>query len=246
MRIRIWPYKQGSASAKALSEALGAKVLKLEGSKYVRRPDDLIINWGSSTCPFDGCVNDPASVARGGNKLLAFQKLEEDEVSIPRFWTDREGIPDDAFPVVCRTVLQGHSGRGIVIADTRDDLVDAPLYTEYVKKKDEYRVHILRGKVICTQRKARRVETPDELVNWRVRNHSNGFVFQRNEVVAPVSTTQQALRAMGSLGLDFGGVDVIYNERYDRSYVLEVNSACGLEGSTVDDYVTAFKEEFNL
>ena len=44
-RVRVLPYKQGSRGAKALATALGGKVLKLEGSKFVRRPSDLIINW---------------------------------------------------------------------------------------------------------------------------------------------------------------------------------------------------------
>ena len=43
------------------------------------------------------------------------------------------------------------------------------------------------------------------------------------------------------LGLDFGAVDVIWNEHESKAYVLEINTAPGLEGSTVEDY----KEFFN-
>ena len=43
-RIRILPYRQGSKSAKALAEALGGKVLKLENSSFIPREGDLIIN----------------------------------------------------------------------------------------------------------------------------------------------------------------------------------------------------------
>src|SRR3546814_2808293 len=64
------------------------------------------------------------------------------EEYLPKFWTKKEDIPDEAFPIVCRTVLSGHSGVGIVIADNRDDLVPANLYVKYVKKKEEYRVHL--------------------------------------------------------------------------------------------------------
>jgi D-alanine-D-alanine ligase-like ATP-grasp enzyme len=44
--------------------------------------------------------------------------------------------------------------------------------------------------------------------------------------------------------LDFGAVDVIWNEKQQRAYVLEVNTAPGLEGQTVDDYARGIKENF--
>src|SRR3546814_19093490 len=73
------------------------------------------------------------------------------EEYLPKFWTKKEDIPDEAFPIVCRTVLSGHSGVGIVIADNRDDLVPANLYVKYVKKKEEYRVHQI-GRASCRER----------------------------------------------------------------------------------------------
>jgi hypothetical protein len=49
--FKVYPYKQGSQSAKALATALDGRVLKLIGSKYVRRPSHIVINWGSSSVP---------------------------------------------------------------------------------------------------------------------------------------------------------------------------------------------------
>src|SRR3546814_3140988 len=43
------------------------------------------------------------------------------EEYLPKFWTKKEDIPDEAFPIVCRTVLSGHSGVGIVIADRSEE-----------------------------------------------------------------------------------------------------------------------------
>ena len=162
--------------------------------------------------------------------------------SLPDFWTNQEDIPDNAFPVVCRTVLAGHSGDGIVIARTRGELAAASLYVKYVKKQDEYRVHVGRGAepvVIAVQRKARRLghENP----NWEVRNHDNGFVYARDGFVAPTAVIDAAKEAFTVSGLDFGAVDVIYNHQQARAYVLEINTAPGLEGQTVADYVVFFK-----
>lgn len=248
MRYRVYPYKQGSASARVLSRALGGLVLRREESGFSARTDDFIVNWGSSMVPRRvnryGVLNRPEAVAVAGNKLRFFQHMgRELPHIIPEFWTSASDIPEDAFPIVCRTVLDGHSGRGIVIADTREQLVYAPLYVRYVKKRQEYRVHASRDGVISLQRKARSLEVADENVNWRVRNHSNGFVFAREGVEAPEDVTAYAISAVRSLGLDFGAVDVVY---YDNSRdgqgakVLEVNTAPGLEGSTVEDYVRFF------
>lgn len=249
MRTRIVPYKKGSQSAKALAEALGGLRLRTEGSKFRPRADDLLINWGSGQqhprLVGAKVLNPPEKVRIVSNKLTFFKTLgERDPEVIPPFWTDRGDIPSDVYPVVCRTVLNGHSGDGIVIANSEEELVPAPLYTQYIKKKDEYRVHVgSTNRIISVQRKARKREVPDDDVNWMVRNHKNGFVFVRGGVNPPETVIDVAKRAIAVTGLDFGAVDVVYHERSNRAYVLEVNSAPGIEGSTVQDYVKYFMKE---
>lgn len=243
MAFKIYPYRSGSRSARALANALGGRVLRREGSTYRERERDTIINWGSGHTLYRNVLNRPDCVAAASNKLTTFNTLRGTGCSIPDFWVNAEDIPDEAFPIVCRTVLSGHSGAGIVIADDRGGLVRAPLYVRYIKKQDEYRVHVGRREgqsiIIAVQRKARRLEV--ENPNYQIRNHANGFVFIRNGVDPDPSVIEQAKLAVETLGLDFGGVDVIWNEREGRAYVLEVNSACGLEGSTIEDYADFFR-----
>ena len=50
----------------------------------------------------------------------------------------------------------------------------------------------------------------------------------------------QSVAAVRSLGLDFGAVDVV--ERQNKAYVLEVNTAPGLVGTTLEKYVDAIRE----
>lgn len=240
MRVRVYPYKAGSRSATALAQALGGLCLRREGSRFRERRGDVIINWGSTDeLPFQLVINSPAAVATASNKLRAFQAMAQAGVRVPAFWTNRADAEQGAFPIVCRTILNGHSGRGIVIADDQNGLVDAPLYVQYVKKQEEYRVHVFDGQVIAVQRKARRLDV--ENPNWQVRNHANGFVFARDGVDPPPDVIEQAQQSIISLGLDFGGVDVIWNERQQQAYVLEINTACGLEGTTVQDYAAAIR-----
>lgn len=255
MAVRVRPYKQGSRSARTLAAALGGRVLKLVGSRWRARPGDTVINWGSSQNINYPCrvLNSPNAVGLAANKLLTFNKFKEDvEAGVmaqfyPDFTTDREvaqGWIEDNEMVVVRNKLSGHSGEGIEIIKAGEhlELPLAPLYVKYVKKQDEFRVHIMADEVILVQRKARRtdVETP----NWQVRNHANGFVFARNNVAPNDSVIDVARLAVRALGLDFGAVDVIWNNYQQKAYVLEVNTACGMEGSTGEDYAAAFRRHY--
>jgi len=255
MSYKVIPYRQGSAGARELATALGGRVLRLEGSRYRGRPGDVIINWGNTNGHplLDRALNG-RSIRSVSNKLEFFRRVYGVAPDIiPEFWTDRDSIPDSALErrgrIVCRTVLAGHSGEGIVIANTRDELVPAPLYTRYIPKQDEYRIHVGRLRddnddlatvVISQQRKARNLghENPD----WSVRNLANGFIYARADVNPPRCVIDVACRAFDCFPLDFGAVDVVFNARDDRAYVLEINSAPGITGSTVTDYVQFFRE----
>lgn len=196
-------------------------------------------------------INNPIKVALASDKLAFFKFIKEQmewPVRIPDWTEDQEvakGWINSGKAVVCRTVLNGHSGEGIVLAERVEELVKAPLYTLYVPKKDEYRIHVFNGEVLHVSRKARNRDIPNEQVNWKIRNHGNGFIFQHFEVETPGDCEAQALGAVAAVGLDFGAVDVIYNDRHDRAYVLEINTAPGIEGVTLEKYVAAINRLVN-
>lgn len=252
--VKLLPYKAASKSAKAIAQELGIKRIKLQDSKYHAQDGDVVINWGYGRDPLPftcdrvpglnihtyTMLNDAESIWGCSNKLEFFQKMAGN-YWLPRFWTNQEDIPDEEFPIVCRTVLQGSSGDGIVIADSRDDLVSASLYVKYIKKKEEYRVHVnyLDGPFIVQQKKRR---LDHEYPNWQIRNHDNGFIYARNDIAPPSRVLDVARDCFEQCDLEFGAVDVIWNESNQSAYVLEVNTAPGLEGSSVEDYVSFFKK----
>jgi len=189
MNFKIIPYKTGSTSAKMLAEGLGIKRVKLNNTKIRKLDDKVFINWGcSSRFPFpllEGTMlNRPECVGRAANKLKSFKAFDALEVPTVPYTEDIEvakGWIEDGYKAVCRTKLTGNSGQGIVVASSLDELVEAKLYTKYMKKKYEYRIHIgltTEGDhdVIDAQRKARNTDVADEDVNWEIRNHSNGFL----------------------------------------------------------------------
>jgi len=248
----LLPYKQGSKSARAIAEALGIKQVALANNnagRFARRPQQ-VINWGNSTYPLlVGCtyINRPESIAKASNKLTAFQVMRDAGVEVPAFTTDKAEALNflrGNKTVVERHKLTGHSGEGIRLVRNDNELQDAPLYVSYVPKNEEFRVHVMKGTVIHVQRKARRREVPAERVNWQVRNLAGGFIYEVN-LTQPVSqfVLDQAVKAVNALGLDFGAVDVVQTIGQDirEAVVLEVNTACGVEGTTLERYVEALK-----
>lgn len=255
-RIIFYPYKIGSQSASRLAEELrsrGYRSYKVYSDrKFKPRRGDLIINWGTSAPPawVNGLgiwVNVPTNVKDAGNKLTTFKRLKVSGVSIPEFTTDigeADGWRRDGSTVVCRALTRGSGGAGIHLISGGVTLPVVPLYVKYIKKQSEFRVHVGGGKVIDIQQKRRKHEV--EEIDYQIRSHDNGWVFSRNNVdnLHP-SVCEQSVKAVASLGLDFGAVDVIWNNKYQSAYVLEVNTAPGLEGTTIINYANFIEEIAN-
>jgi len=257
LNVYIYSWNNVSNGAKALSEELNCMRIKHANSRFKPSPHKKVINWGASSVPNLLCdvfmFNEPDKVGACSNKLRFFlnQTLPSlaEPARLPQFTTDQGRAQEwlDEGRLVCvRHKLQGCGGDGLDIYSAPTDpdkscpkLPKAPLYTLYVKKKEEYRVHIFRGEIIDYQRKALSSKHEGE-ANFMIRNLANGFVFVRENVVLPKDVEKQALRAFNHSGLDFGAVDVVYNEKEGQAYVLEINCAPGLEGSTVKSYADAF------
>ena len=246
--MHIYSYNFHSRGTKDLAKRLGIKRIKHEGSKFKWGDGKLILNWGATQVPPAHCkfLNDPRAVNEVSNKLsfLSLISNAEEKIHIPQWTIDKEETYKwlaKGSSVVCRQILNGSGGRGIVLADDKHEVVDAPLYTRYIKKKEEYRVHIsVWDDVFDVQKKAKR--HGDEVDNWRIRNHDNGFIYIREDIHPPKDVINQAVAAFCETELDFGAVDVIWNANREKAYVLEINTAPGLEGTTLDNYEKVFKK----
>lgn len=251
MRLYVYPYNGFSDSAKQLSRALGAKRIRHDNSRYRHRNSNVIINWGSTVCPYD-CLNSVTAVKIASNKLLTLAALKDNDVPHPEWtvdaitaynWTSEH----DEYKLIgfARTKLDGHSGEGIIpfysgveYSPEGEVFPQAPLYTRYILKKTEFRVHVFNGEIIDVQEK-RKVRDHDGERNSQIRVARHGWVYCRDSISEPPNLRDLARNAVRSLGLLFGAVDVIWNNHYNQGYVLEVNTAPGLEGSTITNYANA-------
>ena len=260
-RVIIVPYKLASQGAKKLSQSLQDRlnipVLRVgnTSTKYQPRWTDYVINWGC-TKEWPWINNNPKFANQTVcNKLEFFQKVEAHNkvfpkafVNVPEWTTDPDVVAEwvdvEGKTVVARTILNGHSGAGI--SDCKEGSTNvityAPLYVQYKKKKQEFRVHVFKDGhtftvIDVTQKKKRK---GFENVNTKIRNHKNGWVYAREDIVEPKDLRIQALNAAYCSDLAFAAVDIIYNEYEDKCYVLEVNTAPGIDGTTLEKYTEAF------
>jgi glutathione synthase/RimK-type ligase-like ATP-grasp enzyme len=243
----LYIHKIASESGKAIAKPLPA-LRVFPNRRYRPRLSDVIINWGSSTTPNwerNGLtVLNPWNRVRNAiNKIKCFTILSEAGVPIPLFTTNKEEakayFSNNNSIVVCRTTVTGSMGRGIVLARSVDEIVDAPLYTRHVRHKNEYRVHVVNGTIIDYAQKKKRAGSGASVL---VRSHGD-WVFCREGVVLPDNVRNAAVGAIQALGLDFGAVDIGYRVTDGEAYVFEVNTAPGMTATsgTAARYVTAFR-----
>lgn len=223
-KVRIVSHKPGSPSlrklASVLTEKLGYKV------------------WRSRR----RVSNKDIVFAPAISKIEQLHKFKEKGVNCPDYTTDKkvaeQWFDADIKRVMCRRYTRAHSGKGCVVSNSKEELVEAPLYTVYIPKKQEYRVHVFNGKVIDKQMKRKKVDYEGQR-DTQIRNKANGYVFCREGLPVDPRLDLIALDAVVTLGRTYGAVDVIYNEIQNKYFVLEVNSQPGMEGTTLEKYAQA-------
>jgi glutathione synthase/RimK-type ligase-like ATP-grasp enzyme len=214
-----------------------------------------VINWGITNChwldrvDYSKILNHPSRIANAVDKASALKILMDGGVPVPPFETSRETVnrlfDKEGRRVFCRTLTRASEGRGIVIANSLDQVVPALLYTRYIPKVYEFRVHassigpfyIQRKKKLSQEELAARGISPESEL---IRNSANGYVFSSNlegiEENIKERVGELGALAVRALQLDFGAVDIITTNK-EIMYVLEVNTAPGVEGETVNRYV---------
>ena len=267
MTIAIWPWIGGSAGARTLQENLHQQTNGRESVKFLRprtrtrfTPRNRhipIINWGNTRdYPMDiqnRILNRPEAVRQASNKEYCFNLISENPHELntvqPIPFTRDRAVAEqwlmEGDRVVGRALRSGSSGRGIFLINSMDEMVQCPLYTKYVPKVKEYRIHLIRKKCrtdlissyFFVQQKRRTYDVDENDVNWQIRTHDNGFIYAVDNVdELPPEVFRDARQYMYILGLDFAALDIIYNQARNQYYFLEANTAPGLAGSVISFY----------
>lgn len=254
-------YNRTSKGGQGVLKSLGLTPIGLDDVGHLCSPaSDRVINWGISrpnrstgTVPV---ANLPNKVKFAVNKKVFFDKFKS-VARIPPFTTDVEEAlkwVEAGDTVMARCLTNSKGGKGIVFHDDEKDFeefLSAPLYTKYIKKKYEFRLHFSKFGGIHhfdqQQKKVRKLDlkgNPVDIknVDYRVQSYRNGFVFCRNEVEIPPDVILQGTKIFEASELDFVAMDIIYNHHKGEAYVLEMNTAPGIEGTTLLNYTKELKK----
>ena len=247
--IVIYPYKMKSEASILLRDALDVFSVYPD-RKYAPDSNSLVVNWGNGNIPkWDGdhfvFLNRPEKVMNSINKRTSFKLFRKGKVRIPKYTIDMELANqwlDDGDWVVCRQELEGKDGSGLVLAKTEKELVSAKLYTKYIPILKEFRSYVFMDDYLDTLEKKRKTikdADPD------IRTEGRNWVFCQNPEWIPPGIQEQSILAVKSLGLDFGGVDVIWGKD-EKCHVLEVNTAPGIYGTSVVKFKKAIENYAKL
>lgn len=249
--VFVLAYKPGSASAKAIGKHLSG-----HGKVSVRARDPVHvpgigIGWGvySVQAPHLSVFNQAQACAMASDKRRALSTLSNAGVACPTHSTSADDATEwltSGDKVVARHVVHSHSGRGIQIVSEsgtvyRDPSMpdDAPwyearLFTKYFKKTTEYRVFAVQGKAVLVYRKGVQRDIPEDERQFLVRTHATGWNFCSVELSdVPERVLIEAVAAQEAMRLDFCAVDIGWHEPSQSVCVFEVNTAPGVEGSSV-------------
>jgi len=228
-----------SSTGRELARAMG-----VESGEVCRNRIETLIRWGSRGAvgyrPTGGVINSRAAIQKASDKRAALEFMRGAGVNVPKGMC----IDDARYrwfqwntgPLVGRPI-QHQGGSGFHLCLNSADVVravnnGAEYFTEYVPNGEEWRAHIVGGQMVMAQLKCAEPVVSNEYC----RNRENGWALNRRP--APGWVESIGVQAIRALGLDFGAVDMCKGNN-GQSYVLEVNSAPGLEGDKLMVYARA-------
>ncbi len=216
--------------------------------------NDILIRWGSTRRDFKDneflnnggrVLNLASSILRNTNKLRSLSIFRNDGINVPDFYTSKREIK--SFPVLGRD-KNHHGGLDIVIIEGNpilqyNDLNKVPdkdFYVKYIPSRMEYRVHVFNNEIIRVTKKAFRGHDRDGKVieeKGIIKNDTYGWGHKHIELDEfPEEYSEIAIKAVKSMKLDFGAVDLLIAKQDDKPYILEVNSCPRLNSIGLEIY----------
>lgn len=259
-RIILYPYSMKCEGYGLLRDTL-RKMLGEDAvlgvhpdGKYVPKSNDLIVDWGFSKGPNWAAKTKPEQllnpwhvIGNAVHKHTALYHMKLAMVEVPDFTTSAKEAAywvSQEIPIVQRTMVKGSKGEGASVAHTPKEFDPfAKLYTKLIPKKREFRVHVFQNKVIDKHEKIYLGKNPKEfeIMVSATEEQDGKWEWKRSGVILPNTAVVESVKAVKSLGLDFGGVDVV-TDASGRAFILEVNTAPWLGTTTVKYYAEAIKK----
>lgn len=222
---------------------------RLQATYIEERPrDDVVIRYGNSYSPDPAnglIINKQEAVKLSSNKPVCKRTLIEHNIPTPKYYTFEE-VRSGRIPLPVIVRRNGHSqGKWFYVVNNIRDLQrydpSRHYIQEMVEKIDEYRLFIMKDRIIEADLKVPPANDPHALI----RNHAKGSFFQWVRVSSLNPVLKRAVRdAVQLVGLDFAAVDcaTIQTSQGIKSTIFEVNSAPGLIDRKAELFVAKLHE----
>jgi len=244
----------------AATDVTGKKIqefLKANGGTATPPKDADVLCWGTKTdknvdLPNKVVYNHPNKIKSNRDKVSALKLFKKDGVNVADF-TDNmalAGTKDFPFPLVFRTKFhQGGAGFWLCLnkLQAANAIKEGAQYMQnYVNIQDEYRLHIVDGKVIYAVKKVQRENHTEAFVaHWKeqVENYAakqgtavdaNTMNFVLGRLARKMATGADMIIRSNTRGWKFSKVDVA---KLDKALVAEATNsikALGLHFGAVD------------
>jgi len=187
-------------------------------------------------------INTAEAVANSANKIKMRNLFKDSGVSCPKFVFNP--LEDEPYSITIDTDMykrKSNHRRGkdmeLFTAGTTVKLLPEEILVEKIDMVDEFRVFVYKNKAIEVDLKVKSEEgeEPSEEdmnraskkyngnISKDARNYANGWTFIPI-ANPPEGLEDEAIKAIGAVGLDFGAVDLCI-DKSDNVYVFETNSA---------------------
>ena len=233
----------GRALATAISEKQSQKCYFYARKNPIKNLDKKHIRYGSLIPTSNNGINKIEDICAASQKLIALKILNEYGVGIPKIF-EKPFQPVYDVPILFRK-NRHHAGNDSPLFLEKNTEIQ-PIHQEYhyaleyIKNAYEYRVHVFRGSVIRVQKKMRISDVENDPF---IRSANRGWVLRQSKRAGiPDTVIEQSVMAVSCIGLDFGSVDILYKRGYDKTYVLEINTAPGLNEWGIAAYVEAIMQ----
>lgn len=235
----------GRGSTRAIAALVpGARVVRADRERVPgAEQHEIAIRWGCTALVSQRTVLNPSGAIHRVNDKAGFRRLLMSsaiaDCCCPRTWFDETAFMEEecspggnlAQPKYIGRPGTHSRGRNLYVLTTLPEVTDfferyaerSPYISEFIPKTHEYRVFVVQGRVAWV---ANKTPADSGAVAWNV---SLGGRFDNKQWGSwPLPVLRAAIAAFNLSGLDFGGVDVMWDENLRKAYVLEINSAASL------------------
>ena len=237
---------ESSVTGRALLDALKEQGVDIRGGTKIPEVEvGTLIRWGATAnIPRKPkrVVNSMKAIQAASNKREALELMRKAGISVPIVLTAGE-VKLEHLPVLGRKDKHVGANDIFLCMQMRDveraKAIGCTHFSKYIPTKAEYRAHVFGDSVIKVSQKI--LTDQDAATQPWIRNLAAGYTFRQPELRLSGAARGLAIDAVNALGLHFGAVDIIIGDD-DQAYVLEVNTAPGLQTDTsLDAYLEQFK-----